>query len=305
MNQKCSAITSKKTNCARNACNNSEFCTQHKKIYELSKPIKDLDLKLIPQTQQIEIQNNTSTQPQQNNSTQTQTQIDNCNICNEKFTIAMDINDRILRSECNHYYHESCAKKIKTHDCIFCLEKTPEISNSNDNPITNPITNIIADGNNNAQENSCGECCICFDNFCADKQAVINCGHLICKTCFVQLRSPFCPICRADLKSSDKTITKSIAKMNRRLRDDKERTNTRLTQQFLEQEAAAVRRERLIEEQWTEVCSYSVEVMLSLSDLRKEDIALACFGILRHRFANYDVELLTMCMENSFQLLNL
>lgn len=271
MNAKCAATTRKKTNCTRDACDNSEFCKQHQKMIELITPLKSQ-----LQNSNILIQNTFQNPPQSHDKSDslTSSNIDNCYICNKKFDVNMDPNDKILKTSSGAYYHESCSKNV---------------NNSNSN-------------NNNNSNSNISECCCCLEEL---EFVPIVCKHIICKTCFKQLRTPFCPICRSPLESLDKSASKSIAKMTRRMKDDKERNNTRLTQQLLREEQQRADQERIIDEQWTEACSYAIEIILGLSDLRKEDIALACFRIMRHRFEEYDVNLLTAAIDNSFIMLNI
>ena len=122
-------------------------------------------------------------------------------------------------------------------------------------------------------------CCICRYDMCNKCVTDIKCGHTICKPCFGKLRNCQCPMCRLEMRSCDKEVNKMLSQIGRRMKDDKEQAEINEAKLILE-------RERKFES----ICDYAAELVLSLNDQPKEDIALACFRLMRHKFPTENIK---------------
>jgi hypothetical protein len=96
-------------------------------------------------------------------------------------------------------------------------------------------------------------------------------------------------MCKAEMQSCDKNVNKMLSQITRRMKDDKEEEEIKEAKFLLERE-----------HKWGEICNYALEIVLSLNELPKEDIALACFRIMRHKFPTENVGVLTEAIDHSF-----
>jgi hypothetical protein len=136
---------------------------------------------------------------------------------------------------CKNVAKGSLYCRLHTKDQPF---KTPSI---NFNQIILNNINLIKsfeDGKGSPEVktiNILDECPICCDPIYEDNDAKLDCNHKYCFNCVVQLHTPNCPSCRADLKSPkiNENVIKNILKRN--VNDQVEQTEESLLT-FLESE---------------------------------------------------------------------
>ena len=67
---------------------------------------------------------------------------------------------------------------------------------TSNNPVTDHLRNEWF-RMKQALKEDLGECPVCMEAFnCRKCTLLLSCGHCVCATCFLKLRSACCPICR-------------------------------------------------------------------------------------------------------------